>query len=163
LRSQDLPEVKRIDTLHTGFPWKAYWDLVFHRFVETGAGATRIALAGEADLGLAGYLLGEVRAFEFGSEACGWIFAMGVDPRVARGRVGSLLLAEACARFHDAGVPCVRTMVRRNDVPVLSFFRANGFRGGPFVQLELDLEELREGVGEAPLSDERREREDGPP
>jgi hypothetical protein len=30
-------------------------------------------------------------------------------------------------------------MVRRNDVPVLSFFRANGFVGGEFVQLELDL------------------------
>ena len=36
---------------------------------------------------------------------------------------------------------CVRTMVRRNDVPVLSFFRGNGFRGGSFVQLELDVRE----------------------
>ena len=32
-------------------------------------------------------------------------------------------------------------MVRRNDVPVLSFFRARGFVGGPFVQLERDAEE----------------------
>jgi hypothetical protein len=31
-------------------------------------------------------------------------------------------------------------MVGRNNVPVLSFFRANGFVGGSFVQLELDLE-----------------------
>ncbi len=28
-------------------------------------------------------------------------------------------------------------MVRRNDVPVLTFFRTNGFAGGPYVQLEL--------------------------
>ena len=30
-------------------------------------------------------------------------------------------------------------MVRRNDVAVLSFFRAQEFIGGSFVQLELDL------------------------
>ena len=28
-------------------------------------------------------------------------------------------------------------MVRRNNVPVLTFFRTNGFVGGPYVQLEL--------------------------
>jgi len=32
-------------------------------------------------------------------------------------------------------------MVRRNDVPVLSFFRTNRFRGGSFVQLERSLQE----------------------
>ena len=31
-------------------------------------------------------------------------------------------------------------MVRRADVPVLSFFRAGGFVGGPYAQLELELE-----------------------
>jgi len=31
----------------------------------------------------------------------------------------------------------VRTMVRRNNVPVLTFFRTNGFAAGPYVQLEL--------------------------
>jgi hypothetical protein len=35
----------------------------------------------------------------------------------------------------------VRTMVRRNDVPLLAFFRANGFSGGAFVQLERPLDE----------------------
>jgi hypothetical protein len=32
-------------------------------------------------------------------------------------------------------------MVRRTDVPVLAFFRRNGFVGGAFLQLELELEE----------------------
>jgi hypothetical protein len=31
--------------------------------------------------------------------------------------------------------------IRRNDVPVTAFFRSNGFVGGSFVQLELDLGE----------------------
>ena len=87
-----------------------------------------------------GYLLGEVRAFEFGSEACGWVFSVGVDPNALHGGVASALLRETCRRFREAGVSTVRTMVRRDSVDVLSFFRANGFVGGSFVQLELDLE-----------------------
>lgn len=142
LRREDLGEVARIDELYTGLGKKRYWARVLAGFLGSSGNGLRIGLAAEGGRGLAGYLLGEVRAFEFGSEACGWIFAVGVDPRAARHRVGSRLLAEACARFREGGVPRVRTMVRRNDVPVLAFFRANGFRGGPFVQLELDLREV---------------------
>ena len=88
---------------------------------------------------LVGYVTGEIRAFEFGSEACGWILTVGVHPECAREGVASGLLAAACRRFQEAGVTRVRTMVQRSDVPVLSFFRANGFVGGSFVQMELDL------------------------
>lgn len=140
LRARDLAEVARIDALHTGAAKRGYWRCVFEAFVETRTPVLRIGLGVEAPRGLAGFLFGEARAFEFGSEPCGWIFAVGVDPRFAHDGVGSRLLAAACARFQQGGVPRVRTMVRRNDVPLLAFFRSNGFRGGPFVQLELDLE-----------------------
>ena len=142
LRAEDLSEVVRIDGLHTGLRKRAYWSRVLERFLKRDGRAARIGLALEAPKGLAGYLLGEVRAFEFGSEPCGWIFAIGVDPSSERHGVASHLLAEAAARFKARGVPRIRTMVRRNDVPVLAFFRSNGFRGGPFVQLELDIEEV---------------------
>jgi ribosomal protein S18 acetylase RimI-like enzyme len=136
----DLPAVARIDRLHTGRAKRAYWEAVFARFLEPARVPLRIGLGAQRGARLAGYLLGETRAFEFGSEQCGWIFAVGVEPRAARTGVASRLLSEACARFRDGGMPCVRTMVRRNDVPVLSFFRNNGFRGGPFVQLELGVQ-----------------------
>jgi len=141
LRSLDLQETIRIDALHTGESKPAYWQGVFRDFLENERGATRVGLAAEGPSGMVGYLLGEVRAFEFGSEACGWIFAVGVDPHRLRGRVASALLAECCSRFHQAGVNTVRTMVRRDVIPVLSFFRANGFTAGTFVQLELNLKE----------------------
>ncbi len=142
LAATDLSEVVRIDGLHTGLRKRAYWSGVLERFLRRDGRAARIGLALEAPGGLAGYLLGEVRAFEFGSEPCGWIFAIGVDPGSERHGVASQLLAEAAARFKAQGVPRIRTMVRRNEVPVLAFFRSNGFRGGPFVQLELDIEEV---------------------
>ena len=141
LRGADALEAVRIDALRTGLPKPAYWRRVFAEFRRSGDGRARVGLAAEAGgPGLAGYLLGEVRAFEFGSEPCGWVFAVAVDPGQARGGVATQLLEEACRRFRAEGVAKVRTMVRRNDVPFLSFFRARGFVGGPFVQLERDLE-----------------------
>lgn len=141
LRADDLDDVVRIDALHTGQRKPEYWQRVFRDFFNGGKDALRVGLAAEADGVVQGYLLGEVRAFEFGSEACGWVFAVGVDRRSLRGGIASSLLAEASRRFARDGITRVRTMVRRNDVPVLSFFRSNGFVGGSFVQLELDLGE----------------------
>jgi len=141
LREGDMKDVVRIDALHTGARKPAYWEGVFQDFLRRRRAPVRVGLAAEEEGRLIGYLLGEVRAFEFGSEACGWLFAVGVDPARSRRRVASGLLTEACRRFRDAKVARVRTMVQRSDVPVLSFFRANGFVGGSFVQLELDLEE----------------------
>jgi ribosomal protein S18 acetylase RimI-like enzyme len=132
----DLAAVVRLDALLTGEPKAPYWRGVLERFLRREG---CIGLAADAAEGLAGYLFAEVRAFEFGSEACGWIFAVGVHPDCARGGVASALLGEAHRRFRRLGVASVRTMVRRADVPLLSFFRRHGFVGGPFVQLELAL------------------------
>lgn len=141
LRREHLDEVIRIDALHTSERKPRYWTAVFRDFLDPEKKAGRVGLAAEQDGRFIGYSLGEVRAFEFGSEPCGWIFAVGVDPQHARAGVASALLGEACGRFRKAGVTRVRTMVRRNEVDVLSFFRANGFVGGSFVQLEKELEE----------------------
>jgi ribosomal protein S18 acetylase RimI-like enzyme len=140
LRPGDLEDVIRIDALHTGGKKPSYWERVFRDFVGRDDDNTRVGLAARREGRLAGYLLGEVRAFEFGSEPCGWIFSIGVDTADLRGKIATSLLTECCRRFRSAGVKRVRTMVVRNDVPVLSFFRSNGFVAGSFVQLELDLE-----------------------
>lgn len=139
LEASDFAEIVRIDGLVTGKRKPAYWTRVFADVFAPRAAGTRVGIVAASRSGLAGFLLGDVRAFEFGSEACGWVFAVGVDPAHGRRRVGSTLLAEASRRFRAAGVDRVRTMVRRTDVPMLSFFRASGFEGGPFVQLEHGL------------------------
>jgi ribosomal protein S18 acetylase RimI-like enzyme len=147
LQPDDRRGVIRIDAVHTGESKPDYWKRAFRSFLDRGRTPLHVGLAAERNGSLVGYLLGEVRAFEFGSEECGWVFAVGVDPEGARAGVASALLQEACNRFREAGVDRVRTMVRRNNVAVLSFFRANSFVGGSFVQLELDL-----ALQEAPLS-----------
>lgn len=136
LTTRDLTAVCRLDARLTGDRKTDYWRAVFARFINTADPSLHVGLAAEDGGRLVGYLLGEVRAVEFGSDACGWIFAVGVDPAHAQHGVGSALVTEACVRFRAAHVTTVRTMVRRNDVPLLSFFRSNAFVGGAYVQLE---------------------------
>jgi GNAT superfamily N-acetyltransferase len=143
LRVEHLDDVIRIDAQHTGEQKRDYWKNVFRRFLDTRRNGDRVGLVAEDEERMIGYLLGEVRAFEFGSEPCGWIFGVGVDPDRLRTGVAGLLLEKARQKFRAAGVTTVRTMVRRNDVPVLSFFRAHEFVGGSFAQLESSLEEQR--------------------
>ncbi len=144
LRSDDLEGVVAIDALRTGTRKPEYWARIFRETLDPAPNVVRVGLAAERGGTLIGYVTGEIRAFEFGSEACGWILTIGVDPACSREKIASGLLAAACRRFWESGVTKVRTMVQRADVPVLSFFRANGFVGGSFVQLELDLPDATE-------------------
>ena len=141
LERGDLDEVVRIDGEHTGRPKGAWWRRLFEETFAQAQPARRISLALEAEGRVVGYLLGDVRAVEFGSEECGWVFAVGVEPTWARRGFASALLSEAVRRFRERGVRRVRTLVRRDDVPVLSFFRSSGFVGGTDTQLELPLGE----------------------
>lgn len=143
LARRDLADVVRIDAVHTGAEQRAYWTRVFREFLAPAPGRLHVALAAEQEGEVVGFLLANVRELEFGSEPCGWILEVGVDPRVSRQGVASALLSEAIRRLRAEGVSTVRTMVRRNNVPVLTFFRTNGFAGGPYVQLELVADPTR--------------------
>jgi len=136
LRPDDWVGVVALDTLLTGTGKGPYWKQILDNFLTK---ESCLGLAAEVDGSLGGYLFGELRAFEFGSEQCGWVFSLGVQPGTTRQGVASALLAEAGHRFRALGVSKVRTMVRRADVPLLALFRSQSFVGGPFVQLELDI------------------------
>jgi len=136
LARRDLGAVVRLDALHTGESKPAYWKQVFRDFLGTRADRVRVGLAAEWHGTLVGFVLADIRAFEFGSEPCGWILEIGVDPAATGQGIASALMAEACRTLRASGVATIRTMVRRNNVPMLTFFRTNGFSGGPYVQLE---------------------------
>jgi ribosomal protein S18 acetylase RimI-like enzyme len=88
---------------------------------------------------LVGYIVGEVRAFEFGSDPAGWIVEIGVAPDREDDGIGSSLREAAVARFRSMGVTSIRTMVRRDDVRVMRFFRSAGFHLGPYLELEMEV------------------------
>ena len=143
-RSADVPAIGRLDERITGIGKPDYWQDMFARYGER-PGRFFLVAEGE-DRGLAGFIIGEVRAWEFGSPPSGWVFALGVDPAVRLRKIGSQLFDAICACLAEAGVDTVRTMLARDDNLNMAFFRAQGMMGGPFIQLARPLDPSRDGA-----------------
>ena len=128
----DLPAVSALDQRETGVAKPDYWrDML---------APDRHFLVAETDKGaIAGFIAGEIRAFEFGQPAAGWVYAIQVDPRQRQRGVASQLFEALVARFREKGVTRVRTLVDRKDHLILSFFRAQGMVAGPSLQLDKDV------------------------
>ena len=135
----DLRAVAAIDLEITRVPKPAYWAEIYRRY---GAGRRRgrSFLVAEAAGRIEGFVIGEVRDWEFGSPRCGWVFAIDVRPDARQSGTGAQLLEAVCAGFRRAGVRKVRTMLNRDNTLVLSFFRSQGMMAGPFIPLEMDIE-----------------------
>lgn len=75
-----------------------------------------------------GFMLGDVRAGEFGiEEPCGWIEVIGVDPEHAGRGIGRALADAMLRRYRERGVRRVRTMVDTSMPEVARFFAQVGF------------------------------------
>jgi GNAT superfamily N-acetyltransferase len=131
-QASDLKAISELDARVTGSDKPDYWREMlaperYFLLAETGKGA------------LAGFIAGEVRAWEFGQPAAGWVFAIQVDPKTRLKGVGSALFEALAERFKQQGVTRVRTLVDRKDHLILSFFRAQGMVAGPSLQLDKEL------------------------
>jgi ribosomal protein S18 acetylase RimI-like enzyme len=135
----DLDQVIAIDAASTGKEKTDYWYELFYRY---GAGRSRQRLFLVAETGgeIHGFIIGEVRDWEFGSRPCGWVFGINVRPDARLAGIGTRLLEAICAGFRHAGVDKVRTLVARDNSLVLSFFRSQAMMAAPFIPLEKDLQ-----------------------
>ena len=139
VRRADLDAVIAIDATVTGLEKRRYWQRVYRRYGVAAAAEQRhflVAVAGEL---VVGFLIGEVRDWEFGSPPCGWVFAIDVDPAARQAGIGTRLLAALAMRFRRAGVGKLRTLLARENTLILSFFRSQGMMAGPLIPLEMDL------------------------
>ncbi len=133
-RRRDLAAVVALDAEATGMRKAAYWRERFSWY--TRDHGDRFFLVADRGGGVAGFVLGDVRAWEFGSPPSGWIFAINVKRSERVRGIGSLLYEAVCQRFRRKGVRVVRTMPSTDAQLVMSFFRSQGFMAGPFVLLE---------------------------
>ena len=144
VRNDDAAAIASIDAAHTGVLKRRWWrEAVARHSGRRHSAGPRVGLVeveGKTPR-VVGYVLGQVRSFEFGSEPCAWIVALGVHPKRLRSGIAGRLFREASRRFSEHGVSLIRTMVRRDDLPVLTFFRSQGFNAGPYVELELTIPE----------------------
>ena len=135
----DLDAVIDIDAAVTGLEKRDYWQRVYRRYGIAARGERRWFLVALTDTQVVGFLIGEVRDWEFGSPPCGWVFAIDVDPRVRQVGIASQLLSSLNASLRRAGVRKLRTLLARENTLILSFFRSQGMMAAPLIPLELDL------------------------
>ena len=119
---------------------QSYWRGVFEHYVNCDNN-DRHFLVAEINNRLVGFIIGEVRAWEFGSPPCGWVFTLSVSPQTREIGIGQMMFAEICNSLKRVGVTTVRTMVERDNMLSLSFLRSQGLNTGRYVELEkwLDL------------------------
>ena len=139
VRRGDLDQVIDIDATVTGLEKRAYWAAVYRRY-GSGQRTAQQFLVAVADARVVGFVIGEIRDWEFGSPPCGWVFAIDVDPRARLGGVGTSLLEAISSHFRSAGVTKLRTLLALDNPLILKFFRSQGMMAGPLISLEKDLE-----------------------
>jgi len=135
-RASDLEQVVEIDARITGLRKPAYWAGILRRY--GGRDPSRFFLVSVQEQ-VQGYVVGEVRDWEFGSPPCGWVFGIGVRTETRLRGTGTRLLEEICAAFRRRQVEKVRTLLARDNALVLAFFRSQGMMAAPFIALERDL------------------------
>jgi ribosomal protein S18 acetylase RimI-like enzyme len=144
VRKTEIGFVTTLDKRLTGVAKADYWQDVFARYGKRRQKQSFFLIAERGDRDsatpLLGFIIGEVRAWEFGSAPCGWVFALSVEPAARLRGAGAALFNAICAEFAKAGVTKVRTMVARDNPLPMLFFRGEGMMAGPYIQLEKDLD-----------------------
>ncbi len=142
VRHSDIESIAALDEANTGISKADYWQDIYNRY--GGGKQNRFFLVAQDPGGIVlGFIIGEVRAWEFGSRPNGWIFALGVDPEFRQSKVGTRLFEAICKKFSTTGVEKVRTLLSQRDELNMAFFRSQGMMGGPFIQLEMPLSDFR--------------------
>ncbi|HEX8845704.1 MAG TPA: GNAT family N-acetyltransferase [Pyrinomonadaceae bacterium] len=129
---RDIDQVLRIDEKITGKPHAAYYESKAASYISRGPDYCLVA---EHRDHVIGFVLGDVRGWEFAAELSGWMEIIGVDPEYHGQGVSRALMDELFKRFKRAGVTVVNTMVNWNDGDLIDYFRANGFERGEYVNL----------------------------
>ncbi|MBW7925379.1 MAG: GNAT family N-acetyltransferase [Burkholderiaceae bacterium] len=139
VRPSDLAQVIAIDSIVTGLEKADYWRTIHRRYGDAERAGRRFLVA-EANGSVAGFVIGEVRDWEFGSPPCGWVFAIDVHPQFRLAGLGTRLVGAMADWFRREGVDTMRTILARDNTLILSFFRSLGMTTGPFIPLEIDLQ-----------------------
>jgi ribosomal protein S18 acetylase RimI-like enzyme len=115
--------------------------------IEYGDAALR--LGAELQGQLVGFIVGEIRVWEFGrGEHTGWIKALMVAPEYHRRGIGQQLGEALLEHFRSRGIEHVRTLVNWYAGDLLAYFRSLGFEVMPMLPLERNLKGLHSSKAE---------------
>lgn len=135
LDTVDIGDVVAIDEKISGEYRPDVWDRRIAYYLRRDPDAALVAVL---DGQVVGFMLGEVRAGEFGlEEPTGWIEVLGVDPAARGKNIGRRLADAMLDHFRSVDVVAVRTLVDEKAGDIAGFFTSLGFEPAtlrPFVK-----------------------------
>ena len=132
LTTRDIDAVMKIDEKITGKPQEAYWAGKIASYLSREPEA---CLAAEIDGKVVGFILGDIRGWEYTIPICGWIDIMGVDISYQGKGIGKMLVESLFDFFRKNGVETVVTVVNWNDGDLIDYFHTHGFKRGEYINL----------------------------
>ena len=138
VRRADLPAVIALDAAVTGLSKGDYWQRVYRRY-GVGGEQQRHFLVAVVGTKVLGFVIGEIRDWEFGAPPCGWVFAIDVAPEFRLAGIATRMLDALRAGFRRLGVRKLRTILARDNTLILSFFRSQGMTAGRLIPLEMEI------------------------
>lgn len=136
MRTQDTEAILRIDEKITGRPHEAQYE---SRIIDALTRNPLGCLVAEAEGRIVGFILGDIRGWEFAIPKTGWIEIVGTDPEFHGRGVARALIEKLNVYFRNQNVVRVMTMINWNDAELVGFFRAVGFERSEFIILEKDV------------------------
>jgi ribosomal protein S18 acetylase RimI-like enzyme len=134
----DISAIVRIDERISGAYRPDVWERRVGYYLRRDPGASQVA---EADGKVVGFMLGDLRAGEFGlEEPSGWIERFGIDPDHRGHDLGRRMFEAMVAHFRAGGARTVRTLVDRSDAGLTGFLGALGLAPSPLEALEMRLD-----------------------
>jgi ribosomal protein S18 acetylase RimI-like enzyme len=133
----DIGSIVRIDERITGTYRPEFWEQRVGYYLRRDPESSRVA---EIDSKVVGFMLGDVRAGEFGlEEPSGWIERFGIDPDYRGRDLGKQMFDAIVAHFREQGATTVRTMANAKETGVAGFLQKLGFTPSPLTALEIRL------------------------
>jgi flavin-dependent dehydrogenase/ribosomal protein S18 acetylase RimI-like enzyme len=134
---RDIDELLRINEKITGKPHAAYYETKAADYIGRSPDTCLVAEHGGR---VVGFVMGDVRGWEFGARLAGWLEVLGVDPDYQRRGVSNALLDALFDSFRRTNVSVINTIVNWNDGDLIDYFRAKGFDRGDYVNLVRSLD-----------------------
>jgi len=139
--ASDISQVIEIDAVITSERKEEFWN---RTFASLATRPNNVFYVARVDNQVAGYVIGTIRAWEFGSPTTGWINAIAVNPEFRKLGIGAQLIEAVKAFFRSKDIFRMRTMLHIDDHLLMSFFRFHGLSAGPFIELETTLDRCAE-------------------
>lgn len=135
LAEADIPAMVRIERAITQSVELAALERTLQDYLRQGD--PDLLLGAEAEGELAGFLIGELRPWEFGEEeSVAWIKVVGVHPRHQGQGIGRRLGEAFLERLRAKGSARVRTLVPWDSGDLITYFKVLGFARSSYVALE---------------------------